>query len=391
MYKTIKYRSLPIICGLLWWAIGCGISTSPEGQPKQNASAPHTGHKTHKTGPETHPAIEGDTLHLEALPSLLAALKLDTAKQKSISQFDNLVGIAAVDQEAITVVSARVKGRIEKLFVRNPGIAVMKGQALYQIYSEELLIYINEYRFALQQLANVAPTSQLVSRRIQEGAKRKLLLWGLTEYQVHQIASTDTPPAVITYYSPASGYLINLQVKEGQYVEIGSPLFTMADLQTLWIETQLYSNEVQYMDQQPKVTLHFEASPSRIYVGKLVFNNPKLEENQKINLARFRIVNTDLKIKPGMMAYVNFNRNGRRALVIPKSSLVIGTMTVAWVKTGEGMFERRMLQTGIENKQEVEVVKGIHDGEIVVTSGGYLLSGELTLRQGGLKGHSHSQ
>ena len=66
----------------------------------------------------------------------------------------------------------------------------------------------------------------------------------------------------------------------------------------------------------------------------------------RVSLVRFRIDNADLKIRPGMMAYVHLGRESRQAAVVPKGALVRWTMPLGWVKTAPGMFERRMVRTG---------------------------------------------
>ena len=107
-----------------------------------------------------------------------------------------------------------------------------------------------------------------------------------------------------------------------------------------------------------------------------------MEADQKISLVRFLFANKEFPIKPGMMVYVNIKRNEKRALVIPKSSILIGNMITAWVKSGDGMYENRMIRLGIQNKKEVEVLDGLKEGEIVVTSGAYLLNSALVLKNG---------
>ncbi|MGV3502516.1 MAG: efflux RND transporter periplasmic adaptor subunit [Adhaeribacter sp.] len=368
--------------------LGCSKSRAPQDQHIQQV---HQGHRGHEglAMEASHQVIRGDTLHLAARQEQLSAMELDTAVRHAIGQQDNLLGIATIDEEKVTLISSRVKGRVEKLLVRNPGELVRKGQAAYLIYSEELLAQVQEYRLAQQQAA-LPGTETQVHRQLLSAAKAKLLLWGLTPSQLRQLTRAGEPSPFLTFYSPVTGFLAGLSVREGQYVDIGTGLFKLADLRTLWVETQLYASEVRYVEDQPQVSLHFEAYPAKRYPARLVFRNPGIEENQKISLVRFRIDNPDLKIKPGMMAYVHLDRRSQPAVVIPKTALVLGAMKSVWVKTAAGMYERRMVRTGVENKNEVEILSGIEPGEVVVSSGGYLLSGELTLRQGGMKGHAHA-
>ncbi|WP_242928455.1 efflux RND transporter periplasmic adaptor subunit [Pontibacter vulgaris] len=162
----------------------------------------------------------------------------------------------------------------------------------------------------------------------------------------------------------------------------GAPLFQIADVSALWIESQMYTSELHWLSKQPSVLVTFEAFPDKTYTAVPVFDNPTVEPGEKISLVRFMIKNQGNKIKPGMMAYLSVRRNEKRALVIPKSAILIGSMTTAWVKTADGMYENRAIDTGIQNKLEVEVLSGIEEGEVVVATGAYALKGAQVLKSG---------
>jgi len=144
----------------------------------------------------------------------------------------------------------------------------------------------------------------------------------------------------------------------------------------------VYTNEIKYFNEKTEASISIEAFPQKTFKAKMVFENPAMEENSKINLVRFRIENNDNMIKPGMMARVTINHHPKQTLVIPKRALLIGRMTMVWIEVMPGMFESRTVETGIENKQFVEIISGLKEGERVVTSGAYLLNSEFILKQG---------
>ena len=308
-------------------------------------------------------------------------ITIDTVKVKTMAEYTTLLGTTSFDERKVTVVTSRIRGRLDKLFVRNPQEMVSAGQPLYAIYSEELLSYENELLNALQQQAQFTNMKQAMDQLV-EGARKKLLLWGLTADQIAQLEKTGETSPLVTFYSPVSGTLVELAVSEGQYVEIGSPIFRLADLSQLWIEAQMYTTELRWLYERPVITVEFDAYPNEVFSAIPVFDNPSVEADQKISLVRFLISNRSLHLKPGMMAYVSVKRNEKKTMVIPKSSILIGNMITAWVKTGDGMYENRMIELGIQNKKEVEVISGLKEGEIIVTSGAYLLNGALILKKG---------
>ncbi|MFY9308288.1 MAG: efflux RND transporter periplasmic adaptor subunit [Bacteroidia bacterium] len=343
------------------------VSCSPENK-KEN----HTGHN------DKHSKM----LTLSDKDRLLANIKSDSAMVKNISEITTLVGKTAIDEQKVEVITARGKGRLDELFIKNPGEYVTKGQAIYSIYSEELLADENDYLRAIEQ-STTAIAQKEIATQLLEAARKKLLLWTLTEPQIKEIENSKKATPLMKFYSPSAGYVIELAVREGEYVDVGSPILKIADLSTLWIETQVYSDEVKYLDQNPTLLVEFETYPNEIFKGEIVFDNPSIEEDQKVNLIRVQVNNSNNKLKPGMMAYLYLKRNEKKTLVIPKSALLFESTTSVWVEDSDGMFEQRMVRTGIENKKEVEILSGIKPGEKVVVSGAYFLKSESVIRQGG--------
>lgn len=352
------------------------MAASCTGKKNKTKGQEHSQHNT------VQPAkTETDMITLTKRDERYANIMVDTVKVKTMAEYTTLLGTTSFDERKITIVTSRIRGRLDKLFVRNPQEMVSTGQPLYAIYSEELLSYENELLNALKQQAQFSNMKQVMDQLV-EAARKKLLLWGMTQEQVTQLEISGEVSPLITFYSPVAGTLVELPVSEGQYVEIGDPLFRLADLSQLWIEAQMYTTELRWLYEKPVITVEFDPYPNETFSAVPVFDNPSVEADQKISLVRFLITNLGLHLKPGMMAYVNIKRNEKKTVVIPKSSILIGNMITAWVKTGDGMYENRMIQLGIQNKKEVEVISGLKEGEIIVTSGAYLLNSALVLKKG---------
>jgi Cu(I)/Ag(I) efflux system membrane fusion protein len=310
-------------------------------------------------------------------------VKLTTIKTQT-----TFVGKVSANENKATIITARVKGRIDRLFIRQEGEQVVSGQALYSIYSEELLADQNDYLSAMQQLDKFPAQQTTVNELIQSGRK-KLQLWGMTEQQIKALEKNQQASALLTYYSGYSGFIIKLLVNEGEYTEIGKPLFQVANLGTVWIEAEVYVNEIRYLNVGTEASVKIDALPQKIFKGKIVFENPTLEENSKVNVVRFQIDNENNLIKPGMMARVTIDYNQKETLVVPKEALLIGRMKMVWIEVEPGMFESRTVETGIENKSFVEILSGVSEGERVVITGAYLLNSEFILKRGAVKAHSH--
>ena len=314
--------------------------------------------------------------------SALINLTVDTAKIKAIFETSDFVGTVTIDENNLSNISSRVNGRIEKLFVRNPGEEIKKGQALYAVYSEELLSDENEFLLSLEQQLNYTDQINTVNTLV-EASYKKLSLWGLTEAQILELKQNKKTSPTINYYSNVNGYLSALNINEGEYVTIGTSLFGIASLETVWVNAEIYQNELSYLFQNPEIDLEFDALPNETFKGQIILNPPALDADRKVSSVKISVQNTKGKIKPGMMATLSVKRNQKKTLVIFKSSIVLGkNSTSVWVQTSSGMFEKKMIETGIENKNEIEVISGISEGDLVVSSGSYLLNSVFILRNG---------
>lgn len=366
-----------MLCVIMFALAGCfGKQGGDKMQMQNEKQSQHSGHTASAMN-----EMQPDTIMLTKRDEQYANITVDTVRVKNIAEYTTLLGTTSFDERKITVVTSRIRGRLDNLFIRNPQEWVNVSEPLYAIYSEELLSYENELLNALQQQAQFSEMKQLVDQLV-EGARKKLLLWGLSRERIARLEQTHEVSALDTFYSPVSGTLVELNVSEGQYVEIGTPLFQLADLSKLWIEAQMYTSELHWLYEKPSITVEFDAYPGEMFDAVPVFDNPAVEADQKISLVRFLVSNHGHALKPGMMAYVNIKRNEKRALVIPKSSLLIGSMITAWVRTGNGLYESRVLQLGIQNKKEAEAVSGLKEGDVIVTSGAFLLNSALILKKG---------
>ena len=354
------------------------------GSPDTTESVKHAGHTVSgKQSTDINIKLDQkskEILQLDSFEIIKANIHTALAAVKSLNQGVKLLGIVASNEKTTTIISAKVTGRIIRLFEKKIGTFIYTGQPLFGIYSEQLFTDIKDYLFSLSQRDSVYIND--FARKITAGSRKRLLLSGITEPQLNTIRETRKIPPYITYYSPVTGIISQQLIGEGEYVETGMPLFEVADLRTVWIETQVYPEEVKLININTSVTVELEAYPGKNYNGSIVFTNPAFEASQKVNLVRIKINNPGYLAKPGMMAYVNVLGKNKQALVIPKTALITQDMTMVWVQLKKGTFERRLVTTGAENKREVEILSGLEEGEIVVTTGSYLLNSEYILQKG---------
>jgi Cu(I)/Ag(I) efflux system membrane fusion protein len=295
------------------------------------------------------------------------------------------------DEMKVNTVSARITGRIDRLYFKNTGDFIKKGDHLFDLYSEELNTAKQEYLAALERQQTLG-NSIIDFKQLLQSAKSKLLLWGVSESQIEALAKTKQFTPLTAFYSTATGYVTELPVKEGQYVMEGGVVVKLADLSTLWAEAQVYASQLASVDYQGVATVQLPDMPGAAITGKVTFANPEISTDTRINLLRISIPNTNNQLKPGMPAYVVLKSRAGNALTLPIDAVLRnGQMAIVWVQTANNTYKRKMVETGLESGDRIEIKSGLQNGDVVVVSGAYLLNSEYIFKKGSeaMEGHKH--
>jgi membrane fusion protein, copper/silver efflux system len=295
------------------------------------------------------------------------------------------------DEMKVNTVSARITGRIDRLYYKNTGDFIKKGDRLFDLYSEELNTVKQEYLAALERQQTLG-NSIIDFKQLLQSARSKLMLWGVSESQIDALAKTKQFSPLTSFYSTATGYITELPVKEGQYVMEGGVVVRLADLSTLWAEAQVYASQLASVDYKGMATVQLPDMPGLAITGKVTFANPEISADTRINLLRVSIPNTNNQLKPGMPAYVLLKSNAGNAMTLPVDGVLRdGKMAMVWVQTGNNTFKRKLVETGLESGDRIEIKSGLQNGDVVVVSGAYLLNSEYIFKKGAdaMEGHKH--
>jgi len=321
-------------------------------------------------------------VHLTSEQITLGNIHVDTMRNESIGDKLVLTGILNFNQNGLSSVSTRTEGRIQKLYFKNIGDYVQKGDKIYDLYSEQLNNAKQEYKTALEQ-ESIIGNSLINYNAVVQSAKNKLLLWGLSESQVEELNGSKEISPLTSFYSPASGYITTLNIQEGDYAMEGGTIFTLADLSTLWAEAQVYTAQLSELDKSGTASVQVPYMPGREFKGTIEHVNPEINPDTRINLIRVAIPNTDHSLKPGMPVYVVINSTQHKSFTLPLDAVLRDSKgAVVWVRTNHNTFTSRMVQTGLETGDRIEILSGVKPGDVVVTSGAYLLNSEYKFKTG---------
>ena len=332
-----------------------------------------------------------DEIQLSEQQVQLGNIKVDTIRSGMIGDQMILTAILNTDQMKTTSVGARVMGRIDKLYFKNVGDYVRKGDRLFDLYSEELNNAKQEYQLALEKKKTL-DNSIIDFDQLVRSARTKLQLWGLNETQVRDLETNNKPSLQTAFYSPASGHITSVDALEGQYVMEGGTIIKLADLSTLWAEAQVYVSQLSQVDPQSIVEVQFPDFPGQSAKGKIELVNPEINPDTRITLLRVSIPNRGNQLKPGMSAYLLLKGKQHQTLTLPKDAVIQESKgATVWLQTGTNTFKSKMIEIGMEDNGLIEIKSGLQPGDVVVVSGAYLLNSEYIFKKGTnpMEGHSH--
>ncbi len=313
----------------------------------------------------------------------LGNIRTDTIRNGTIGDQLLLTATLNFDQMKASSVSSRVMGRVEKLYFRNLGDYVKKGSALYELYSEELNNAKQEYLLMLDKKKVFATETIIDFDQLLQSAENKLLLWGMTQGQIQELAKNKKATPTTTFYSTAAGYITTLDIREGDYVMEGGTIVKLADLSSLWAEAQVYTSQMAAIDRNSIATVQLTDFDSREIKGRIEFVNPEINPDTRINLIRVSIPNPGNQLKPGMPAYVLLKSPQRKTLSLPIDAVIRdGKGATVWIQTADKTFKSVMVQTGLESDDRIEIKAGLSIGDIVVIRGAYLLNSEYIFKKG---------
>ncbi|RNI24074.1 efflux RND transporter periplasmic adaptor subunit [Rufibacter latericius] len=299
-----------------------------------------------------------------------------------------LTGRLVVDQTQADLISSRAAGRIERLYVKETGQPIRKGQPLYDLYSETLLTLEQEYLLALDQVQAFPGEGQFAS--ILDASRRKLVLTGLTNAQINRIARSRRLDARITFVAPASGTVTEISAAEGGYVAEGSPLYRVSRFNSIWVEAELYALEASQVriGTPVEVTVPGVSAPIKT---KVAFINPEFRQGSQVVVARAALPNPKGALIPGTQATINLPAPVSEALTLPLDAVIRDSKGAhVWVKTGENTFSPRKVTLGGESANQVAIASGLSVSDTVVVTGAYLLYSEFVLKKGAdpMAGHN---
>jgi len=282
------------------------------------------------------------------------------------------VGYVDYDESKVSHIHLRTEGWIERLTVQSEGERVKKGEFLFELYSPKL---VN----AQEELVTAMASG---NKGLIRASKERLSALGVSDSQIKKLQKDRKIQQRISVYAPQDGVVSTLPVREGMFVQPSMKVMSLGDLSSIWILAEVFERQSAWVKvgQPAEVSLSYQ--PGKIWQGKVEYIYPDLDPKTRTLKVRLRFDNPDEMLKPNMYANIRIFGGPREdTIVIPIEALIrTGREQRVIISLGDGRFEARAVTAGIESGDYVEILQGIEEGELVVTSGQFLIDSEASMR-----------
>jgi membrane fusion protein, copper/silver efflux system len=348
---------------------------------------------TSRTGLQLTSAIPGDRVlqkQQESMPesSQPAAFNVDnfrrqligvtTGKVRNMKMLKTIHAGARItyDQTRLTDISLKYDGWIGKLQADFVGKKMQQGQILFDVYSQELVSAQEEYLDSIRR-------SDSARYSLRSAARRRLALWDIDAAQIKAIQQRGRAREYLPILAPASATVIEKNIVAGSAVKAGERLLRLADLSSVWVEGEVYESELPWLKTGMDARVTLPDLPGLSYAAKIKFIEPVLQTATRTAVIRAELPNPNGLLRPDMYARLDLQIDLGERLLIPEQAVIYsGEQRIVFVDKGNGRLQPKKIISGLRNEDYIEVLNGLSAGDVIVTSGNFLLAAESKLKAG---------
>jgi len=281
------------------------------------------------------------------------------------------VGFITADADRIAHVHVRTEGWIERLEADNVGEAVARDEVLFEIYSPALVSAQDEY---LQ-------VRRLGQQTLVNASRQRLFALGMSADQVATLDRSGEVQQRFSVRSPQDGYVMELNVREGMFVQPGITIMSLADLSEIWVDVDIFEQQIGWVEAGQRASMQLPFAPQRTWSGAVDYVYPTIRPESRTARVRLSFENPDLQLKPNMYATVVIEVAPRVDVVHVPTQAVIrtGQQERVILALGEGRFRPAEVRTGLESDGRTEIIEGLAPGERIVVSSQFLIDSEASM------------
>lgn len=298
-------------------------------------------------------------------------VRVDKVQKAVLDREINTVGYISFDEEKLYHLHTRVEGWVEKLNVRATGDVVTKGQKLFELYSPALVNAQEEYLTALRSKNKI----------LINASKDRLSALGVSNRHIKQLVKTRKVRQRIDYVSKHDGFIKDLKVREGMFIKPSMDVLTIAQIDTVWVIAEVFERQSGWVKKGQTVDMKVVAYPEKQWQGKVDYIYPILDPTTRTLRVRIRFDNKQGLLKPNMFSRLIIrNNSGAKSILVKREAIIRNGRMERVVKAlGDGKFLSVKVKTGNENSEFIEILEGLSENDIIVTSAQFLIDSESSL------------
>ena len=324
----------------------------------------------------------------------LFGVRTEKVISRELNKSIRAVGIVAADERRVANIQTKFSGWIVDLYVNFTNQTVNQGEALFSVYSPALLATQEEYIIAKKGTRNqlkgtFAEEYSRTNQKLLESVRQRLELWDIPQEEIDRLDRQAIPMKTLTIRSPINGIVLQKNAFAGMNVEPGMNIFVVADLSHVWVLADIFEQDIASIRMGQQATLTMNAFPGRTFEGQVDFINYVLDQTTRTTKVRFDFNNMEMLLKPGMYGVIELTIPIGFVLALPEAAVIdTGTKKIIFIEKGPGLYRPIEVQLGAKGGGYYQVLKGLSENDLVVTSSQFLMDSESRIQAtgGGMQG-----
>ncbi len=358
---------------------------NPQHHYDKPGKAPDSMDLVPKYADEQASSMDPGSVMISAQKQQLIGVRTSEVKRETLLRDVRTTGQITADETKIAHVHVKINGFIEQVFVDYIGQLVQKGQALFTLYSPDLVSTQEEYLIAKrgEKILSTSSFPEVAqgSQSLLESARERLKLWDISEEQIKKLDQSGEVSRTLTFYSPIAGFVMDRKAFPQTSVAPDTELYTVSDFSTVWVNADIFEYEVPFVKVGQHAEMQLNYYPGKTWNGHISFIYPTVDPTTRTVKVRMEFPNPGFKLKPQMFADVDLKINYGNQIVVPQEAVLdSGKEQRVFIAKGNGYFEPHAITTGAKLDGKVVVLSGLKAGEIVVSSGNFLVDSESRLK-----------
>ena len=308
-------------------------------------------------------------------PEMIQTMGIRTAtvERKHIEESLRLFGTVETNERLENVSVSKFEGWIEDLSINAVGDVVTAGELLYRVYSPDLIAaqkdLLNSLRIGNQKRIN--------------SVKQRLRSFGMQSSTISSITQSGKVVEKVPVYAESGGTVASLLVRQGDYIKPGSEILRLQSYDGVWVIASIAERDLPLIKTGQSVSLQFPSAPDLVTDGVVNYIYPTIDTATRTARVRIEVDNSSGDLRPGAYANIDVSLQSDSLLVIPTESVLYSSSGAhVIVSLGEGRFKAKPVEVGVSGAGYTELRTGLEEGEMVVSSGQFMLDSEVNLREG---------